>query len=99
MPLSCSPIIISIIFASNDDDRTRGEGHISLILPSIVHQAREIISPMKQGVWCLAERLDEQSLLTEIVISQNYHGQATNCATPRFPIIHTNQISPVNRLY
>ena len=54
---------------------------------------------MKQGVWCLAERLDDQSLLTEIVISQNYHGQATNCAAPRFPIIHTNQISLVNRLY
>ena len=54
---------------------------------------------MKQGVWCLAERLDDQSLLSEIVISQNYHGQATNCTAPRFPIIHTNQISPVNRLY
>ena len=53
---------------------------------------------MKQGVWCLAERLDDQSLLTEILISLNYCGQATNRCSLRFPIIHANQISPINPL-
>ena len=48
---------------------------------------------------CLvAERSDDQSLLTEILISQNCRGQATNRCSLTFPIIHTNQISPINPL-
>ena len=46
----------------------------------------------------MAERWDDQSLLTEILISQNCCGQATNRCSLTFPIIHTNQISPINPL-
>ena len=46
----------------------------------------------------MAERSDDQSLLTEILISQNCCGQATNRCSLTFPIIHTNQISPIKPL-